>query len=270
MKRARTVCLLAALGGLVCGFAVLAEEVEPEERAASVPDAGEPDAGTESFEELVARIEARRVELHARFESGNARTRARVRQDAREYVVDAMIEEIFPRWMGMPWTMAVIRDGLKPDARVPWEEGKGVSCSFFVTSTLENAGLRLAGRRVFAGAVALPVQRSLSPRKKDMRRWHGIGPEKLKQRMLKWGEGLYIVGLNCHIGYIVVREGDVRFVHSSYTEPFRVVDEPLVEAEAIALSPGYVVTALYRDDRLIDFWLTGRPVPFAKPKDIRR
>jgi hypothetical protein len=119
---------------------------------------------------------------------------------------------------------------------------------------------------VFAGAVSLPVQRSLSPRKQDMRRWHGIGPQKLRQRMLDWGEGLYIVGLNCHIGYIVVRDGDVRFVHSSYTEPYQVVDEPLVEAAAIDYSPGYVVTALYRDDRLIDYWLTGRRVPFKKKK----
>jgi len=249
------VCMLALCGGLAAsGLAARAD--------------GDRDGA--SFDDIIARIEVRRVALGARFECGDAGERARVREEARSYVVDALVEEIFPRWMGMPWTMAIIRDGLRPDARVPWEEGRGVSCSFFVVSTLENAGLRLAGRRTFAGAVALPVQRSLSPRKQDLRRWHGIGPEELRRRMLAWGEGLYIAGLDCHIGFIVVRDGRARFVHSSYTEPFRVVDEPLQKAAAIANSSGYVVTALFRDDRLIDHWLTGRPVPFSKSWSKRR
>jgi hypothetical protein len=264
MRVIRVSCALLALGGAACGLAVPIGEA-----AAQEADAVEVDAGSESFEDVVARIEKRRQELCSRYRRGGPEVRAAVRDEARRYVVDAMVEQIFPRWLGMPWTMAVIRDGLKPDARVPWEKGRGVSCSFFVTSTLENAGLRLAGRRVFAGAVSLPVQRSLSPRKRDLRRWHGIGPAGLKRKMLAWGDGLYIVGLNCHIGYIVVRDRDVRFVHSSYTEPFEVVDEPLVDAAAIAYSPGYVVTALFRDDRLIDYWLTGRRVPFQKSRSHR-
>lgn len=264
MRAIRVACALLALGSVLCGLAILAGEAAAEEA-----DVVEVDRGAESFEELVAQIEARRQELHAQWKRGDREQRARVRDEARRYVVDAMVEQVFPRWIGMPWTMAIIRDGLKPDARVPWEQGRGVSCSFFVVSTLENAGLRLAGRRTFAGAVSLPVQLSLSPRRQDLRRWHGIGPAGLKRRMLDWGDGLYIVGLNCHIGYIVVRGGDVRFVHSSYTEPYEVVDEPLVEAAAIANSPGYVVTALYRDDRLIDHWLSGRRVPFKKSRPHR-
>jgi hypothetical protein len=216
----------------------------------------------DDFERTTAAIEARRVELAARLEHAGPAERASIRDEARKYVVDAIVEQIFPAWLGMPWTMAVIRDGLKPDARVPFEPGKGISCSFFVVSVLENAGLRLAGRRTFAGAVALPIQRSLSPADKDLRRFHGIGPTGLEQKMLAWGDGLYVAGLNCHIGFIVVRDGRVRFVHASYTEPYRVVDEPLVGSAAIENSPGYVVTALYRDDRLIDLWLKGDPVPF--------
>jgi hypothetical protein len=46
-----------------------------------------------------------------------------------------------------------------------------------------------------------------------------------------------------------------------------VVDERLSEAETIHLSEnsGYVVTTLFQDERLIEHWLTGEPVPFSKP-----
>jgi hypothetical protein len=250
--------LIASVAGLLwCCAAAADEPVVPCSDGPVVNAA-------DDFDALLARIEARRAELRARFEAGDRQQREQVREAARRFVVDSIVEDIFPAWIGMPWTMAVIRDGLKPDARVPGEPGKGVSCSFFVVSVLENAGLGLAGRRTFAGAVALPVQRSLSPRKQDLRRWHGIGPAGLEQKMRAWGDGLYVVGLNCHIGFIVVRGGRVRFVHSSYTEPYEVVDEPLVESAAIEFSPGYVVTALFRDARLIDHWLTGRRVPFSK------
>lgn len=264
MRAIRASCALLVAGFAACGLVALAGGAAAEEA-----DAVEVDAGAKSFEDVVARIERRRQELYSRYRSGGPKVRSAVRDEARRYVVDALVEQIFPRWLGMPWTMAIIEDGLRPDARVPWEEGRGISCSFFVVSTLENAGLRLAGRRVFAGAVSLPVQRSLSPRRQDLRRWHGIGPAGLKRKMLAWGDGLYLVGLNCHIGYIAVRDGDVRFVHASYTEPYRVVDEPLAGAAAIAYSPGYVVTALFRDDRLIEHWLSGRRVPFEKSKPHR-
>lgn len=34
-----------------------------------------------------------------------------------------------------------------------------------------------------------------------------------------WTTAVYIVGLNIHTGFLVVRDGEVRVVHASYTEP---------------------------------------------------
>ena len=75
------------------------------------------------------------------------------------------------------------------------------------------------------------------------------------------------MGLNCHIGFIVVKGNKARFVHASYVDPWMVVDERLAKAEAIENSEksGYVVTTLFQDEYLIEHWLTGEPVPFQKP-----
>jgi len=84
--------------------------------------------------------------------------------------------------------------------------------------------------------------------------------------------GLYLIGLNCHSGFVVIEDHKVRFVHSNYVDPEKgVVDEPLAESEAIANSQevGYWATPLFQDDRLIEFWLSGEQVPLQKLGQLR-
>ena len=85
----------------------------------------------------------------------------------------------------------------------------------------------------------------------------------LTRRLLALADGVYIVGLNSHTGFLVIKQGTVRVVHASYTPPNEVVDEALGESLVIAYSKqrGYAVTPVFQDDRLIDFWLAGEPVP---------
>lgn len=219
------------------------------------------------FDGKLGRIREGHKLLMSRYEhASTAAEREAVRQEARTFVIEAIVRDIFPEWMGTPWTMYAVKDGLEPDALVPHEEGKGVSCSYFITSVLANAGLLLESRRKFAGAIAIHIQRSLAPDQDDLHRYWNTTPEELEDKLVALGDGLYLVGLNCHIGFIVVDGGEARFVHSSYVEPYMVVDERLCTSQAIANSEGsgYVVTTLFEDERLIEHWLTGTEVPFQK------
>ena len=227
-------------------------------------------AGDEGREERyrasMEQLEARRVELGERYAAASSKSqRTAVREEAREVVIGAIVDEIIPAWKGKPWTMAAIDDGLRPDARDPFED-KGVSCSWFVVSVLENAGLRLSTARRFAGTIAVHLQHALSPGKGDIHRFWNTTPRELEGKLAALGDGLYVVGLNCHVGFIHVSGGEARFMHSSYVEPYRVVVEDLTTSPAIAYSQdaGYVVSPLFEDVRLIDHWLTGRPVQFEK------
>ena len=216
------------------------------------------------FLQTVERIEAGRKALGERWRAADRDGKRAVREEARAYVVRALTEEIFPAWMGVPWTMAVIRDGLKPNARVPWEKGRGVSCSWFVVSTLRNAGLRFSSPSAFAGTIAVHLEHSVAPGQ-IVRKWD-ITPKELEEKLVAKGPGLWVIGLNCHIGFVHVTEERAFFIHSSYVEPYAVVREPLATSEAIALSEeaGYVLAPLFRDDRLIDHWLQAGAVPFEK------
>ncbi len=221
------------------------------------------------FDEILERVEQERKELGERYRRAKSRAaRAAVLGEARQYIVRAITEEIVPAWKGTPWTMAIIRDGLKPNATWPGETGRGISCSWFVVRVLQNAGLRFLGPSQFAGTISVHFQRSTVANPKQLRRFYRVDSKGLKKKMVALGDGLYVVGLNCHIGFIHVRGDEVDFIHSSYVEPYQVEIEPLTESPAIAFSEdaGYVVSPLFHDAYLLDFWLSGRKLPFKKPK----
>lgn len=195
-------------------------------------------------------------------------TRAEVRRRAKEFVVRTIIADIFPAWMGTPWHM-----GKDDDAAMPHQPGKRVSCSYFVTAVLQNVGLVLDSRTRWANSRALHIQHSLAPGPNDILRYPSISPRELDTWMEKLKPGLYLIGLNCHVGFILIADGQARFIHSNYVDPYQgVSDEPVAESRAIANSQevGYWVSRLFQDDRLIEFWLTGREVPLQMANSVPR
>ena len=143
-----------------------------------------------------------------------------------------------------------------------------VGCSYFVTAILGNAGFRLDDRYRFARAPALDIQRSLARHEKAVRRYLSIPPRELEARIARLGDGLWLIGLSNHVGWVVVDDGEVRFVHASWTGDRQVSDEPFGASRAIAVSQraGYFVSPVLIDsdenDDLIDAWLRGAVIRF--------
>jgi hypothetical protein len=219
------------------------------------------------FPTALSEIKSRQLEMKMKWRQAmNERDRDRIRAGAREFVVRSILDTIFPPWMGTPWHM-----GEDDDAEMPHQKGKRVSCSMFVTAVLQNAGLKLDDRKRWADSRALYIQRSLAPEPGELHRYFSITPGELARRLKRLKPGLYLIGLNCHVGFVVVEKNDVRFVHSNYVDPEEgVVDEPLAESQAIKNSQpvGYWVTPLFRDHRLIEFWLEGKPVPINREFEV--
>ena len=84
------------------------------------------------------------------------------------------------------------------------------------------------------------------------------------ERVLDWikvtGEGLYIVGLDNHVGFIIYDNKTITFCHSSYYPPGKVVNQE-------ALSKGPLTDSQYRvvgkilTDAMIEKWLKGTSFP---------
>jgi hypothetical protein len=211
-----------------------------------------------AYEDYLRGLEAERAALGRRLEKARGKERVALRAQARVLVVTALTDRILPAWLGTPWGL-----GPKSTAIRPHQPGMVVGCSYFVTGVLQNAGLRLESRARFAQAPSAFMQQALSPAPRDLHRFPGMALAALEQRIAALGEGLYIVGLDIHTGFLLVRDGAVHVIHASYTAPTQVVDEPFTESEVIRSSRkrGYVVTPIFRDERLVEHWLRGRPVP---------
>ena len=254
--RRRFVGAIAAVVAVVAGDSVAAPAVSAEIGPTGTPPAGF-DAGR--YGQFLDRVTARQRELGARYDAARgARARAAIRDEARRFVVETLVSQVFPAWMGMPSA-----GGPQATASLPHQPGMYISCSYFLTAALQNAGLVLESRARFAQAPAAWIQRALLPPGGQIHRYGNLSADELERRLVELGDGLYVVGLNIHVGFIVVGDGHARFVHSSYTPPGTVVDEPVLTSMAIALSrsKGYWISPLFRDDRIVELWLRRQPVP---------
>jgi hypothetical protein len=184
---------------------------------------------------------ARRDLAAALVASGDERARAAVRDRARSAILFAFDRRIVPAWTGTPW--------------------REVGCSAFVAAVLDDLGFRLRRPRRFAEARALEIQRALAPRDRDLSRFRDLDADRLAAEIARLGDGLYLIGLARHIGFVRVRGGSVDLVHSGRDGSADVRRERLELARVVIVSrpSGYWVTPVLTDD-LVDRWLLGRAV----------
>jgi len=196
------------------------------------------------YRALRARIAEVRDELAERYE-----TEKTVLGAAKRELQSAIADVLLPAWLGTRWAF----HGTADEPLAP----QGIACGYFVATVLQHAGLQLESRRGFARSTARTIARSLIPPGPAHHRVFSVPAAVLERTMLSLGEGLYLIGLDVHVGFVVVRGGVVRVVHASYLAPRTVVDEPITASGAIEHSrdAGYHVTALFADDTLVDAWL---------------
>jgi hypothetical protein len=90
--------------------------------------------------------------------------------------------------------------------------------------------------------------------------FHGGKFEDFVSGMLALGDGLYIIGLDRHVGFIVQRAGESFFVHSDGGANQCVVKEPLAKAEVLRRSRYRIVGRISADDALVGRWLSGEEI----------
>ena len=84
------------------------------------------------------------------------------------------------------------------------------------------------------------------------------------------GTGIYIVGLDIHVGFIVNTGEEVYFIHSSYIDPYTVVQEKAIDSRILASSNYRVLGNVLADDQLIGNWLAGKSISTKIVSETRR
>jgi hypothetical protein len=178
-----------------------------------------------------------------------------VRRDrARARLLWAVREELVPAWLGTTWAF-------HGTSTVP---GEGtIACGYFVSTVLQHAGLQVERVRM-AQQASEYIVRSFAPAA-SIRRFRAGDVQAVVADTLTRPDGLYVVGMDFHVGLLVKRHDEVEFCHASFLGPAEVVcGDPRTD-------PGFVsryhVVGPVTSDRVVDAWLAGHRIPTVLPGD---
>lgn len=219
-----------------------------EVRALSQP---KPDPRT--YAVLVSELERWRAELSTRHRV--ARTdaeRAAVEHDAR-----VLLESVLPRmmrcWLGTPWDFngTAARPG----------EGK-IACGYYVATVLMDAGFNV-NRYQLAQQSSQGIMRSFLE-KDSCSLSIGMPYGDFVNQMSRAEPGIYLVGLDTHVAFLVVGGDGFRFIHSSGARPWCVVDECGDDADVLRRSKWRMTGNLTADRQVLRRWLMSEKVLVRK------
>ncbi|MGL4400676.1 MAG: hypothetical protein ACRCXD_12465 [Luteolibacter sp.] len=216
-------------------------------RVMSDPAAPRPDAQT--YAVLVRDLERWRKDLAARHRDAKSNdARAAVESDAR-----AVLEQALPAmmrcWLGTPWDF----NGTAKDPGA----GK-IACGYFVATVLRDAGFRVDRYQLAQQASENILRSFLSKPSCDLS--VGEDYQAFATALERREPGVYIVGLDTHVGFIVVDGGGFRFIHSSGSEPWCVVDESRGNATVLQRSRWRMTGNLTADPSVLKRWLRAEKI----------
>lgn len=166
---------------------------------------------------------------------------------------ELLVSELIPYWYGLPWDFEGHTNS--PDSGT-------IACGYFVSTTLKHMGLNLNRYRL-AQQAALNEVRTLAI-SSDLVSKYPYSKDLTATLLKDFEEGLYIVGLDCHVGYLLVKDKKLYFIHSSYLEPVKVVIEEANFSEAWHSTELYYFAPISGNTMLMKRWLSGSNIPVLK------
>ncbi|WP_411827282.1 hypothetical protein [Luteolibacter sp. AS25] len=205
-----------------------------------------PKPDRERYEVLMKELARWRGELAVKYKTAKtAEQKLAVEYDAR-VMLELVMPEMMRCWVGTGYDF-------NGTAERPGE-GK-VACGYFVSTVLRDAGFRV-NRYKLAQQPSENILRTFLPRKSCL-----LKVDKDYDDYADWVEGLengiYMIGLDTHVGFLVNREDGVYFFHSSASRLRGVVEERRSDAGAIRRSKWRMIGNLSGEPSAIRTWLQG-------------
>ena len=205
------------------------------------------------YQEQLHQLEEFRVKQLNKYKAGPTSEKQKILAEVKIRLEKELTEHVFPAWYGTPWDFSGTSN----------EPGKGkIACGYFVSTTLKHIGFKLNRYKLAQQASQRIITTFLKSSALDISSQRSLAD--VKKKLMASGNGIYIVGLDSHVGYIVVQDEKITFVHSSYYSPDRqVVAEPYDSKNPLSDSKYRVSGKLFDDEMLIN-WLYAKPYTVAQ------
>jgi len=177
-------------------------------------------------------------------DAGTAAEKNRILDSAGTYLLSSMTGKLIPHWYGTSWDF-------NGTSEIP---GSGqIACGYFVTTVLRDAGFSLERIRLSQEPSETIIRELVGSA--YVKRYSNMDARTFFMRMRQEGPGLYVVGLDNHIGFLLVEDKKMYFIHSSYFQRRGVVKEEAESSYALVKSGYRVVGNLLGDPGVIKKWL---------------
>lgn len=194
------------------------------------------------YDSLRGQIEERRNKFSTTYlEAKSDSARKEVIKESKDYLISILTDTVFPYWYGTDWAFSGITE--KPNSGY-------IACGYFVSTTLKHAGFKLNRYKLAQQASALIAKSVSGPGNTST--FKTI--TEVKKIMESRPDGLYVLGLDYHVGFLLKEKDELFFIHSNYLAPRKVTREKFSFSEAVQLSDIFVVGEILTDKN-VEKWL---------------
>lgn len=203
----------------------------------------------ETYAVTVEEIQLHRYKLAKQYSL--ARTEAERKQiiGSARALLELTMPSLMRCWLGTPWDFNGTAS--KPG-------GGKVACGYFVSTIMRDTGFAVHRIRL-AQQPSQNIILTFVPRHK-LQINVGVNYSEYMNLVRKKPYGIYIIGLDKHVGFLVHNQDGLQFIHSGGLLR-RVVDETETDAYSIEKSNYRVIGNLTGNDELIIKWLIKEPFP---------
>lgn len=202
---------------------------------------------TENYDNLKDSILKTREFFYAKYNSADSINKKMVIDSAQQYLLTIITQNIFSYWYGTPWEFY-------GHSRLP-NEGS-IACGYFVTAVLSDAGFEIPRVKWAQQASELYIRR-LS---REIKKFSNRPIYEVIEYVEKQDNGLYIVGLDCHVGFIYKENKFIKFVHSNYYQPTKGVMSEDLDSWNPLRDSKYRVLGRILDDNMAVSWINKRKI----------
>lgn len=172
--------------------------------------------------------------------------------NSKKFLVTTLTDSIFHYWYDTEWDFKGVTQ----------EPRKGnIACGYFVTTTLLHFGFDL-NRVKIAQQPASIIIRTLC-KKESIKTFSNGNLKGLKEHLKKSEDGLYIIGLDNHVGYIHKKDTSIVMIHADAVNG-KVCRERLVDCSPIVNSQFHMIGNLSENDELLRKWRKHEKIEMAE------
>ncbi|MCP4521926.1 MAG: hypothetical protein GY827_09605 [Cytophagales bacterium] len=168
-----------------------------------------------------------------------------------------LTKKIIPYWYGTKWDF----NGY---TNIP-NQGE-IACGYLVSTTLKHTGLQLNRYRM-AQQSALSAIKTVCGKEKPLHFQQGDDiTAMIKSMNKKLKDGLYVLGMDYHVGYLLKEKNKLYMIHGSYFEPQKVVKEEISVSPAFESSEHFYVGNITYNDKLMKKWIKKETIKIVYDK----